>query len=70
MNMQTVSIDHVHEKLRRLSAEKMNMVYGFLLLLEEGNSLKFDTLEGMLLSESLLRRELSNPEEDAAWADL
>jgi hypothetical protein len=48
----------------------MNMVYDFLLLLEEGNSLKFDTLEGMLLSEPLLRRELSNPEEDAAWADL
>ena len=68
--MQAVSIDNVEEKLRKLPAEKLPTVYDFLLLLEKGNSLKQDTLEGMLLSESLLRRELDSPDEEAAWADL
>ena len=68
--MQTVSIEHVQEKLRGLSPEKLNTVYDFVSLLERGNSLKMDTLEGMLLSESVLSRELGGSEEDAAWADL
>lgn len=68
--MQTVSIENVQEKLLALPVEKLNAVYDFLSLLEKSDSLKFDTVEGMLLSELVLRRELVNPEEDAAWADL
>ncbi len=68
--MQTVSIEHVQEKLRGLSPEKLNTVYDFVSLLEQGNGLKMDTLEGMLLSEPVLSRELGGTEEDAAWADL
>ena len=68
--MQTVSIEHVQEKLRGLSPEKLNTVYDFVSLLEQGNCLKMDTLEGMLLSEPVMSRELGGPEEDAAWADL
>jgi hypothetical protein len=68
--MQTVSIEHVQEKLRGLSPEKLNTVYDFVSLLEKGNSLKLDTLEGMLLSEPVMSRELGSTEEDAAWADL
>jgi hypothetical protein len=68
--MQTVSIEHVQEKLRGLSPEKLNTVYDFVSLLEKYDSLKLDTLEGMLLSEPLLNRELGGSEEDSAWADL
>ena len=68
--MQTVSIEHFQEKLRGLSPEKLNTVYDFVSLLEKGNSLKMDTLEGMLLSEPVMSRELGGSEEDAAWADL
>ncbi len=68
--MQTISIENVQEKLRALPAEKLNTVYDFVSLLEKGNSLKLDTLEGMLLSEPVLSRELGGAEEDAAWADL
>ena len=68
--MQTVSIENVQEKLRALPVEKLNTVYDFLSLLEKSNSLKLDTVEGMLLSEPVMSRELVNPEEDAAWADL
>ena len=68
--MQTVSIEHVQEKLRGLSPEKLNTVYDFVSLLEKCDSLKMDTIEGMLLSEPVISRELGGPEEDAAWADL
>ena len=68
--MQTVSIENVQEKLRGLSPEKLNTVYDFVSLLEKSSSLKIDTLEGMLLSEPLLSRELGGSEEDAVWADL
>ena len=68
--MQTVSIENVQEKLRALPVEKLNTVYDFLSLLEKSNSLKLDTVEGMLLSEPVMSRELGGPEEDAAWADL
>ena len=68
--MQTVSIENVQEKLRGLSPEKLNTVYDFVSLLEKCDSLKMDTLEGMLLSEPVLSRELGGSEEDAAWADL
>ncbi len=68
--MQTVSMENVQEKLRGLSPEKLNTVYDFVSLLEKSDGLKLDTVEGMLLSEPILHRELVNPEEDAAWADL
>jgi hypothetical protein len=68
--MQTVSIENVQEKLRGLSPEKLNTVYDFVSLLEKSSSLKIDTVEGMLLSEPLLSRELGDSEEDAVWADL
>jgi hypothetical protein len=68
--MKTVSMENVQEKLRGLSPEKLNTVYDFVSLLEKGNSLKLDTVEGMLLSEPVLNRELGGSEEDSAWADL
>jgi hypothetical protein len=68
--MRTVSIENVQEKLRALPAEKLNTVYDFVSLLEKCDSLKMDTIEGMLLSEPLLSRELGGSEEDAVWADL
>ena len=68
--MQTVSMENVQEKLRGLAPEKLNTVYDFVSLLEKCDSLKMDTIEGMLLSEPVLNRELGGPEEDAAWADL
>ncbi len=68
--MQTVSIENVQEKLRALPVEKLNTVYDFVSLLEKCDSLKMDTIEGMLLSEPVISRELGGPEEDAVWADL
>ncbi len=68
--MQTVTIQNVEEKLRSLSPAKLSAVYEFVSLLENSDRLKLDTLDGMLLAESVLSRELGGAEEDSVWADL
>ena len=74
--MQTVTISQITERLRKLPAEKLVVVYDFVSYLSEreiGRALKetaADAFEFMLASEAVLSRDWSRPEEDAAWANL
>ncbi len=74
--MQTVAIPQITERLRKLPADKLVVVYDFVSYLvereteqagPEGFSEAFQT---MLASEAVLRRDWDRPEEDIAWADL
>ena len=74
--MQAVTIPQITDKLRKLSADKLAVVYDFVsYLAERGLSQALreaasETYESMLASESLLARDWNLPEEDAAWANL
>ncbi len=74
--MQTVTISQITERLRKLPAEKLVVVYDFVSYLSEreiGRALKetaADVVEFMLASEAVLSRDWNRPEEDAAWASL
>lgn len=74
--MQTVTISQITERLRKLPAEKLVVVYDFVSYLSEreiGRALKetaADAIEFMLASEAVLSRDWNRPEEDAAWASL
>ena len=74
--MHTVTIADITERLRKLPAEKLAVVYDFVSYLSErelGKILR-DTattaVEFMFASEDVLRRDWERPEEDAAWASL
>jgi hypothetical protein len=58
----------VEEQLRRLSPEQLDAVYDFVSFLAERRASR--SLDTMLVSESVLRRDWNRPEEDAAWSDL
>ena len=59
----------IDEQLQRLSPEQLDTVYDFVsFLVERRNSSA--SLDTMLASESVLRRDWDRPEEDAAWSDL
>lgn len=74
--METVTIPQIIERLQKLSAEKLAVVYDFVSYLAErepGRALHEPRAEGfqtMLASETVLRRDWNLPEEDAAWANL
>ncbi|HEY4723815.1 MAG TPA: hypothetical protein VII92_18310 [Anaerolineae bacterium] len=74
--MQTVTIAQITERLRKLPADKLVVVYDFVSYLAErqlGQTLRetiSEPYQTMLASESILRREWDRPEEDAAWANL
>jgi hypothetical protein len=74
--MQTVTIAEITERLRKLPAEKLIVVYDFVSYLSERElgEISRDTatraIEFMLASEALLGRDWNRPEEDAAWASL
>jgi hypothetical protein len=74
--MPAVTIAEITERLRKLPAEKLVVVYDFVSYLSErepGRILR-DTaaspIEFMFASEAVLGRDWNRPEEDAAWADL
>ncbi len=74
--MQTVTIAQITERLRKLPADKLVVVYDFVSYLAErqlGQALRetiSEPYQTMLASESILQRDWDRPEEDAAWANL
>ena len=74
--MHTVTIAQITERLRKLPAEKLVVVYDFVSYLSERelSEILHDTatraIEFMLASEAVLRRDWDRPEEDTAWASL
>ena len=74
--MQTVTISQIAERLSALPAEKLVVVYDFVLYLSERETSEIlretatKAIEFMFASESVLRRDWDRPEEDAAWAGL
>lgn len=73
--MTPVAIPQITERLQKLPAEKLAVVYDFVSYLveregEENETLFSEAFQTMLASEAVLRREWDLPEEDAAWADL
>lgn len=74
--MHTVTIAQITERLRKLPAEKLIVVYDFVSYLSERElgEILHDTatraIESMLASEAVLRRDWDRPEEDTAWASL
>jgi hypothetical protein len=59
----------IEAQLRRLSPEQLDAVYDFVSHLAERRR-SSASLDTMLASESVLRRDWDRPEEDAAWSDL
>lgn len=74
--MQTIAIPQIVERLQKLPAEKLAVVYDFASFLtarERRGELivpTSDVFQTMLASEAVLRRDWDRPEEDTAWADL
>ncbi len=66
----TATLEHLQERIRDLSTNELAAVNEFITFLRAGDRTKLDLMEGFLLSESVLRRELCNPEEDEAWRNL
>jgi hypothetical protein len=78
MRMSTITISQITDRLQKLPADKLAVVYDFILFLSErevaktlirevGETYAMDT---MLASEAVLLRDWDSPEEDAAWANL
>ncbi len=73
--MTPVAIPQITERLQKLPAEKLVVVYDFVSYLverdnEETELLSSEAFQTMLASEAVLQREWDLPEEDEAWADL
>ena len=73
--MTPVAIPQITERLQKLPAEKLAVVYDFVSYLVERESEEkeqhiSEAFQTMLASEAVLRREWDLPEEDEAWADL
>lgn len=74
--MQKVTISQITERLQKLPADKLAVVYDFVSYLAERDLGRFlrekasEAYQTMLASESVLRRDWDRPEEDAAWASL
>jgi hypothetical protein len=64
-----IDITEITQRLRELPEEKLAVVSEFVNRLAE-NRATSESLETMLASEAVLRRDWDRPEEDAAWADL
>jgi hypothetical protein len=57
----------IRKKVENLPEDLQREVYDFARFLHEKSDAGFD---GLLLSESVLRKDWDTPEEDAAWANL
>ena len=70
--MQTVTIEQIESKLKRLPEDKLVAVYHFVSYLADGelDMSEVSARELMLASESLIAKEWDTPEEDQAWAHL
>ncbi len=74
--MASVTIAEIDERLRKLPAEKLPVVYDFVSYLLERDVADLlaadasDARATMLATEAVLRRDWDRPEEDAAWAHL
>jgi hypothetical protein len=67
--MASVDIATITQRLHELPEEKLAVVYEFVSRLAEDGEMS-ESLQTMLASEAILRRDWDRPEEDAAWADL
>jgi hypothetical protein len=71
-----VAIPQITERLQKLPADKLIVVYDFVSYLLERQTTwvlpgRFsEAFETMLASEAVLRRDWDRPEEDEAWASL
>jgi len=68
--MQTVTISQIAERLSALPAEKLVVVYDFVLYLSEREISEILRETAAKAVEFVLRRDWDRPEEDAAWASL
>jgi hypothetical protein len=70
--MQTVTIEQIESKLKRLPEDKLAAVYHFVSYLADGelDMSEVSARELILASESLIAKEWDTPEEDQAWAHL
>ena len=74
--MQAVAIPQITERLQKLPADKLNVVYDFVSYLLERQTAQIppkrfsEAFQTMLASEAVLRRDWDRPEEDEAWASL
>ncbi len=74
--MQTITIPQIVERLQKLSADKLAVVYDFVSYLSERETVQTplrtasETFQTMLASESVLKRDWERSEEDLAWANL
>lgn len=74
--MQSITISQIVERLQRLSADKLEVVYDFVSYLSEREikqaltRVASESFQTMLASESVLKRDWERIEEDIAWADL
>lgn len=74
--MQLVTIPQIENCLKKLSTDKLIVVYDFVsyLLKRDENLWQHkeisDTYQTMIASEAVLRRDWDRPEEDEAWKDL
>ena len=60
--------DLIKKEIENLPESLQREVYDFVRFLRERSA--DESFNGLLLSESALRREWDTPEEDAAWANL
>jgi hypothetical protein len=73
--MRTVAIPQITERLQKLPADKLAVVYDFVSYLVERETGQAqgsfsEAFQTMLASEAVLRRDWDRPEEDVAWANL
>lgn len=67
--MERTTITQIEERLKQLPPEKLAVVLDFVSSLTARGSAP-EAFQTMLASESVLSRDWSKPEEEAAWADL
>jgi len=67
--MQTITVSQIEERLRKLSPDRLAVVFAFVSYLLE-QQLASESFQTMLASEPLLRQDWERPEEESAWADL
>jgi hypothetical protein len=75
MHTQTVTISQITERLAKLSTERLGVVYDFVSYLAEREIEELflepdSSLQTMLATEAVLKRDWELPEEDEAWASL
>ncbi len=73
--MRTVAIPQITERLKKLPADKLAVVYDFVSYLVEREAKQTqekssEAFQTMLASEAVLHRDWDRPEEDKAWANL